>query len=47
VAAALHWGAPLLDSSLTLITKDGLYYRGSSVLELALNRSFWEVARWF
>ena len=35
VAAALHWGAPLLDSSLTLITKDGLYYRGSSALELA------------
>jgi citrate synthase len=47
VAAALHWGAPLLDSSLTLITQDGLYYRGSSVLELALTRSFWEVARWF
>jgi citrate synthase len=47
VAAALHWGAPLLDSSLTLITKDGLYYRGSSALELALTRSFWEVARWF
>jgi citrate synthase len=47
VTAALHWGAPLLDSSLTLITKDGLYYRGSSALELALNRSFWEVARWF
>jgi citrate synthase len=47
VAAALHWGAPLLDSSLTLITKDGLFYRGSSALELALSRSFWEVARWF
>jgi citrate synthase len=47
VAAALHWGAPLLDSSLTLITKDGLYYRGTSALELALSRSFWEVARWF
>jgi citrate synthase len=47
VAAALHWGAPLLDSSLTLITKDGLYYRGSSALELALMRSFWEVACWF
>ena len=44
VAAALHWGAPLLDSSLTLITKDCLYYRGSSALELALSRSFWEVA---
>jgi citrate synthase len=47
VAVALHRGAPLLDSALTLITKDGLYYRGSSALELALNRSFWEVARWF
>jgi citrate synthase len=47
VAAALHWGAPLLDSSLTLITKDGLYYRGSSALELALSRSFWAVAHWF
>jgi citrate synthase len=47
VAGALHWGAPLLDSSLTLMTKDGLYYRGSSALELALNRSFWEVACWF
>lgn len=47
VAGALHWGAPLLDSSLTLITEDGLYYRGSSALELALGRTFWEVARWF
>src|SRR5580704_7683348 len=47
VAAALHWGAPLLDSSLTLITKEGHYYRGSSALELALTRSFWEVACWF
>src|ERR1700730_6297325 len=47
VAGALHWGAPLLDSSLTLITQDCLYYRGSSALELALGRSFWEVALWF
>jgi citrate synthase len=47
VAAALHWGAPLLDSSLTLITNDCLYYRGSSALDLALNRTFWEVACWF
>jgi citrate synthase len=47
VAEALHWGAPLLDSSLTLITNDCLYYRGLSALELALNRSFWEVASWF
>jgi citrate synthase len=47
VAAALHWGAPLLDSSLTLITNDCLYYRGASALELALSRSFREVAGWF
>jgi len=47
VAAALHWGAPLLESSLTLITQDCLYYRGSNALELALGRSFWEVACWF
>jgi citrate synthase len=47
VAAALQWGAPLLESSLTLITNDCLYYRGLSALELALNRSFWEVAGWF
>jgi citrate synthase len=47
VAATLQWGAPLLESSLTLITNDGLYYRGLNALELALNRSFWEVAGWF
>jgi citrate synthase len=47
VAAALQWGAPLLDSSLTLITNDCLYYRGLNALELALNRTFWEVACWF
>jgi citrate synthase len=47
VAAALHWGAPLLDSSLTLITQDCHYYRGANALELALGRSFWEVACWF
>ena len=47
VAAALQWGAPLLDSSLTLITNDCLYYRGLNALELALSRTFWEVACWF
>ncbi len=47
VAGALQWGTPLLDSALTLITNDCFYYRGLSVLELALNRSFWEVACWF
>ncbi|HZC59708.1 MAG TPA: citrate synthase, partial [Chthoniobacterales bacterium] len=47
VAEALHWGAPLLDSALTLITKEALYYRGLNALELAVSRSFWEVACWF
>jgi citrate synthase len=47
VVAALQWGAPLLDSSLTLITNDCLYYRGLNALELALGRTFWEVACWF
>ena len=32
---ALHWGTPLLDSALTLITDDGLYYRGHDALTLA------------
>ena len=36
VAGALQWGAPLLDSSLTLITNECLYYRGSSALELGV-----------
>src|SRR5512142_3409219 len=35
---ALHWGAPLLESALTLITDDGLYYRGRSALDLATTR---------
>ena len=47
VAEALHWGAPLLDSALTLITNESLYYRGLNALELAVSRSFWQVACWF
>jgi citrate synthase len=42
--AALHWGAPVLESALTLITEDGLYYRGHDVLHLSTTRSFEEVA---
>jgi citrate synthase len=41
---ALHWGAPLLDSSLTLIADEGLYYRGHDVLSLARTASLEEVA---
>src|SRR5574341_1602037 len=41
---ALHWGAPVLDSAITLITEGGLYYRGHDAPELALTRSVEEVA---
>lgn len=34
-AAALDWGEPVLDSSLTRITADGPHYRGLSALKLA------------
>ncbi|MGE5261902.1 MAG: citrate synthase [Acidobacteriota bacterium] len=41
---ALHWGAPVLDSQLTLIADGKLYYRGYDVLELASQYSLEEVA---
>jgi citrate synthase len=41
---AMNWGTPVLDSALTLITENGLYYRGSDVRELARSRTFEEVA---
>lgn len=41
---AIHWGAPILESALTLITDNNLYYRGYSALELAATRSIEEVA---
>ena len=47
VQATLDWGFPLLDSALTLIADENLYYRGTNTLELARTRSFWEVACWF
>lgn len=36
------WGAPLLDSAITLIGEDDFYYRGQSVLHLAEQGSFEE-----
>ncbi|MDQ6692931.1 MAG: citrate synthase family protein [Chloroflexota bacterium] len=42
--AALHWGAPILDSALTLITDDGLYYRGHDASGLAGTHTFEQVA---
>ena len=41
---ALHWGTPLLDLALTLITDDDLYYRGRSATELARTGTLEQVA---
>ena len=41
---ALHWGVPVLESSITLIDANKLYYRGHDVCELARTRSVEEVA---
>ena len=47
VQSTLHWGAPILDSALTLIANENLYYRGANALDLTRTHSFWEVACWF
>jgi citrate synthase len=44
VERALHFGVPVLESSITLISADKLYYRGHDVVELASRRSVEEVA---
>jgi citrate synthase len=44
---ALAWGAPILETKLTTIRGNRLYYRGLDAGELALSRSFAEVAHWF
>src|SRR5215510_10098482 len=41
---ALHWGAPFLESSITLLAGNRLYYRGYDACELARSRSIEEVA---
>jgi citrate synthase len=41
---ALYWGAPVMESGITLISDDRLYYRGRNVLELAFGSSIEEVA---
>lgn len=41
---ALHAGAPVLESAITLITDDCVYYRGRSALVLARQRSIEQVA---
>ena len=44
---ALHWGSPLLDSSLTLITDRQMFYRGTEATGLASSQAFGKVATWF
>lgn len=41
---ALHWGAPVLESAITLLANDRLYYRGYDVLELATRYPVEQVA---
>jgi citrate synthase len=41
---ALHWGAPVLDSALTLIADGHIYYRGQDAAELSRDRTVEEVA---
>jgi citrate synthase len=44
VEGALHWGTPVMESAITLITDDGLHYRGQDVVTLASRSSIEEVA---
>jgi citrate synthase len=44
VENALHWGAPLLESAITLIAGDRFYYRGRDALQLARQASVEAVA---
>src|SRR5215470_18958855 len=41
---ALHWGTPMLESALTLITENTLYYRGFDAMQLARAQTFEAVA---
>src|SRR5581483_1453521 len=43
-AHALQWGMPILESAITLIAEDRLYYRGHDAVQLARSRSVAEVA---
>ncbi len=45
VESALNWGAPLLESAITLIEDGRLYYRGHDALTLPQAHSFEEVAQ--
>lgn len=41
---ALRWGAPMLESGITLVADGRIYYRGRDVLDLSRSRSIEEVA---
>lgn len=41
---AMHWGMPVLESALTHIADNGLYYRGQDVTRLAVARRIEDVA---
>jgi citrate synthase len=43
-AHAMHWGLPVLESSITLIADGKLFYRGHDAVELSHTRSVAEVA---
>ena len=43
-AHALQWGMPVLESSITLIADDTLFYRGQDAVALAMNESVERVA---
>lgn len=44
VESALHWGAPVLESAITLLADDHLYYRGFDALALVADHSVEQVA---
>src|ERR687894_1084900 len=44
VERALSWGSPVLESAITLVTDDGLYYRGRDAVALSAGSTVEEVA---
>jgi citrate synthase len=44
VEGALHWGMPVMESAITLVTDGGLYYRGRDVVALSVENTVEEVA---
>jgi citrate synthase len=44
VEGALSWGTPVMESAITLVTDDGLYYRGRDAVALSAGSTVEEVA---